>query len=165
MHLRRFWLLQECAEACNQLCEAIECTAERNFQSSRKTGPLNRSQHGAALQASTLPNSSRAPHNRSARAPRFPTLRKVRKEKRKFQSPRLAVCSQINGKRLLLTALPPPSLAPGPGDMTQGGEASYYDSPSDFTFSTELPPPTALVPQEPPAWGLVGHLGYAPCLR
>lgn len=37
--------------------------------------------------------------------------------------------------------------------MTQGGEASYYDSPSDFTFSTELPP--ALVPQEPPAWALL----------
>lgn len=28
LHLRRFWLLQEFAEACNQLCEAIECTAE-----------------------------------------------------------------------------------------------------------------------------------------
>lgn len=37
---------------------------------------------------------------------RFPTLRKVREERRKYQSPRLVVCSQINGKRLPLTVLP-----------------------------------------------------------
>lgn len=35
----------------------------------------------------------------SPRGLRFPILRAGRKERRKSQSPRLAVCSQINGKR------------------------------------------------------------------
>lgn len=52
----------------------------------------------------------------------FPTLRKVRKEKRKYQSPGLAVCSQINGKRLPPT--PPPSTKlTSSGNMTgRGGQ-------------------------------------------
>lgn len=64
----------------------------------------------------------------------FPTLRKVRKEKRKYQSPRLAVCSQINGKRLPLTA--PPNLAHQFREYDIGeGKVVINNSSSDFIFS------------------------------
>lgn len=64
---------------------------------------------------------------------RFPTLRKVRKEKRKYQSPRLAICSQINGKRLPLTA--PPNLAHQFRKYDIGeGTTVINNSSSDITF-------------------------------
>lgn len=44
--------LQECAEACNQLCEVNECTADWNFPTSQRIGLLNGSQQEGALHAS-----------------------------------------------------------------------------------------------------------------
>lgn len=70
----------------------------------------------------------------------FPTLRKVRKEKGKYQSPGLAVCSQINGKRSL--PLHPLHKAHQFRKYDREGRAVINSSPTD------IPPPGG--------WGLLG---------
>lgn len=61
----------------------------------------------------------------------FPTLRKVRKEKEKYQSLGLAVCSQINGKRLPPT--PPLHKAHQFRKYDREGRAVINSSPTDVT--------------------------------
>lgn len=61
----------------------------------------------------------------------FPTLRKVRKEKGKYQSPGLAVCSQINGKRSL--PLHPLHKAHQFRKYDREGRAVINSSPTDIT--------------------------------